>query len=127
MPPDGYSLDTYYMHQPETYEIQLDLILSYRTNVAICPDFQAYFREHQPPILAVWGKNDVFFIPPGAEAYARDNPDAEIHFLDAGHFALETHHEEVAALMRDFLDRRLSGVEGIADETEVGNEVVKDI
>lgn len=106
--PDAYMLDTHYMHRPEAYEIQLDLILSYRTNVALYPAFQAYFREFRPPILAVWGKNDAFFIPPGAEAYRRDNPDAEIHLLDAGHFALETHHREIAALMRDFLARRLS-------------------
>jgi len=106
--PDAFMLDTYYMHRPEAYEIQLDLILSYRTNVALYPAFQAYFREFRPPILAVWGKNDAFFIPAGAEAYRRDNPDAEIHLLDAGHFALETHHREIAALMRDFLVRRLS-------------------
>ncbi|MFC6631781.1 alpha/beta fold hydrolase [Microbulbifer taiwanensis] len=106
--PDGYLLDTYYMHRTEAYEIQLDLILSYRTNVAIYPDFQAYFREYQPPLLAVWGKNDAFFIPPGAEAYARDIPDAEIHLLDAGHFALETHSQEIATMIRDFLSRRIS-------------------
>lgn len=106
--PDAYLLDTFYMHRPGAQEIQLDLILSYRTNVALYPAFQAYFRKHRPPVLAVWGKNDVFFIPPGAEAYRRDNPDAEIHFLDAGHFALETHSHEIAELMRDFLSRRLS-------------------
>lgn len=106
--PDGYLLDTFYMHRPEAQEIQLDLILSYRTNVALYPAFQAYFRKHRPPLLAVWGKNDAFFIPPGAEAYRRDNPDAEIHLLDAGHFALETHHHEIAGLMRDFLGRRIS-------------------
>jgi len=105
--PDGYMLDTFYMHRPDAEEIQLDLILSYRTNVALYPDFQAYFRAHRPPVLAVWGKNDPFFIPPGAEAYRRDNPDAEIHLLDAGHFALETHHDEIAGLMRDFLGRKL--------------------
>src|SRR5271170_99386 len=71
--PDGYMLDTFYMHRPDAYEVQLDLILSYRTNVALYPDFQAYFREHRPPVLAVWGMNDPFFIPPGAEAYRRDN------------------------------------------------------
>lgn len=108
--PDGYILDTYYMHRPEAYEIQLDLILSYRTNVAAYPDFQAYFRKHRPPVLAVWGKNDAFFIPPGAEAYRRDNPEAEVHLLDAGHFALETHCEEVTNLMRDFLARQLPPV-----------------
>ena len=87
--------------------IQLDLILSYRTNVELYPAFQAYFREHRPPLLAVWGRNDPFFIPSGAEAYKRDNPDAEIHLLDAGHFAIETHHQEIAALMRDFLGRKV--------------------
>lgn len=106
--PDGYMLDTFYMHRPEAYDIQLDLILSYRTNVALYPDFQSYLRTHRPPVLAVWGKNDAFFIPPGAEAYRHDNPDAEIHLLDAGHFALETHHHEIATLMRDFLGRRVS-------------------
>lgn len=107
MSPDGYSLDTFYMHRPGAYEIQLDLILSYRTNVGLYPAFQAYFRTHRPPILAVWGKNDPFFVPPGAEAYRRDSPDAEIHFLDTGHFATETHHQEIAALMLDFLGRKV--------------------
>lgn len=103
--PDGYTLDTFYMHRPDAEENQLDLVLSYRTNVALYPAFQAYFREHQPPLLAVWGKNDPFFIPPGAEAYKRDLPKAEIHFLDTGHFALETHHSEIAERMREFLHR----------------------
>ena len=106
--PDGMALDMHYMRRPQAEEIQLDLILSYRTNVALYPDFQAYFRQHLPPLLAVWGRNDPFFIPPGAEAYRRDLPDAEIHFLDTGHFALETHHAETAALMRDFLDRKIA-------------------
>ncbi|MBL6082039.1 alpha/beta hydrolase [Belnapia sp. T18] len=105
--PDGYVLDTFYMHRPEAEEIQLDLILNYATNVALYPIYQAYFRRHRPPVLAVWGKNDAFFLPSGAEAYRRDNPDAEIHLLDAGHFALETHHREIATLMRDFLGRRM--------------------
>ncbi|MGF6227274.1 pimeloyl-ACP methyl ester carboxylesterase [Inquilinus ginsengisoli] len=104
--PDGSTLDSFYMHRPEAQEIQLDLILSYRTNVALYPEFQAYFRAHRPPLLAVWGRNDPFFIPPGAEAYKRDLPDAEVHFLDAGHFALETHHAEIAGLIRDFLGRQ---------------------
>lgn len=103
--PDGMTLDMHYMRRPEAQEIQLDLILSYRTNVERYPEFQAYFRKHQPPLLAVWGRNDAFFIPPGAEAYARDLPKAEIHLLDAGHFALETHAAEIAARMRDFLQR----------------------
>jgi pimeloyl-ACP methyl ester carboxylesterase len=108
--PDGYNLDIAYMDRPEAREIQLDLILSYRTNVALYPSFQEYFREHRPPLLAVWGKNDPFFLPPGAEAYKRDIPDAEVHFLDTGHFALETHYQEIAALMRDFLGRKLKAV-----------------
>ncbi|MFD1702779.1 alpha/beta fold hydrolase [Methylopila henanensis] len=103
--PDGMTLDMHYMRRPEAEEIQLDLILSYRTNVERYPDFQAYFRKHQPPLLAVWGRNDAFFIPPGAEAYKRDLPKAEIHLLDAGHFALETHAAEIAARIRDFLQR----------------------
>lgn len=104
--PDGPALDKQFMHRPEAREIQLDLILSYRTNVALYPAFQAYFREHRPPLLAVWGRNDPFFIPPGAEAYRRDLPEAEIHFLDTGHFALETHADAIARLMRDFLGRK---------------------
>ena len=105
--PDGRLLDTFYLRRPGADEIQLDLILSYRTNVALYPAFQQYLRTHRPPLLVVWGKNDSFFLPPGAEAYRRDIPEAEIHFLDTGHFALETHHDEIAAFMRDFLGRKL--------------------
>lgn len=105
--PDGYTLDIAYMSRPGADEIQLDLVLDYRSNVARYPDFQAYFREHQPPLLAVWGKHDPFFIPPGAEAYKRDLPEAEVHFLDTGHFALETHANEIAGYIRDFLARKL--------------------
>lgn len=101
--PDGYTLDQHYMHRTEAAEIQLDLILSYRTNVALYPAFQAYFRTHQPRLLAVWGRNDAFFLPAGAEAYKRDLPQAEIHLLDTGHFALETHHQEIAVLIERFL------------------------
>ena len=101
--PDGSNLDAFFMSRPGADEIQLDLFLDYRTNVALYPKFQAYFREHQPPLLAVWGKNDPFFLPAGAEAYRRDLPKAQVRFLDAGHFALETHHDEVAGSMRAFL------------------------
>lgn len=110
--PDGYLLDTFFMHQPGAYEIQLDLILSYRTNVEAYPEFQSYLRTHRPPLLAVWGEHDVFFLPAGAEAYKRDLPDAEVHLLDAGHFALETHCQEISAHIRDFLGRKLIGPEG---------------
>ncbi|WP_185983079.1 alpha/beta fold hydrolase [Aureimonas mangrovi] len=101
--PDGYELDIAYMSRPGAEEIQLDLILDYRSNVALYPSFQAYFRAHRPPLLAVWGRHDPAFVPAGAEAYRRDLPDAEIHLLDAGHFALETHATEIADLMRGFL------------------------
>ncbi|OME76022.1 alpha/beta fold hydrolase, partial [Paenibacillus lautus] len=84
--PDGYSLDIAFMSRPEAEEIQLDLILDYRTNVDRYPDFQAYFRKHQPKLLAVWGENDPAFLPAGAEAYKRDIPSAEVHLLDTGHF-----------------------------------------
>lgn len=101
--PDDYSLDQFYMHRAGAEEIQLDLILSYRTNVALYPAFQAYFRTHQPHVLAVWGKNDPFFLPAGAEAYKRDLPQAEVHLLDTGHFALGTHNREIARHIRRFL------------------------
>jgi pimeloyl-ACP methyl ester carboxylesterase len=94
--------------RPGAKEIQLDLILDYRNNPEFYPDFQAYFRNRRPPLLAAWGKNDAHFLPAGALAYRRDLPDAEIHLLDAGHFVLETHHQEVAALMRDFLAWKLA-------------------
>jgi len=101
--PDGYTLDIAYMARPGADEIQLDLVLDYRSNVALYPEFQAYFRKHQPPFLATWGKNDPAFIPAGAHAYRRDLPNAEIHLLDTGHFALETHAAEIAELMHAFL------------------------
>ena len=103
--PDGYELDIAYMARPGAEEIQLDLIRDYRTNVALYPEFQAYFRAHRPPLLATWGRHDPAFIPAGATAYKRDLPDAEVHLLDAGHFALETHAGEIAALIREFLGR----------------------
>lgn len=105
--PDGCELDIAYMARPGAEEIQLDLILDYRSNVALYPAFQSYFREHSPPLLAVWGRHDPAFLPAGASAYQRDLPDAEIHLFDAGHFALETHHREIADHIRDFLGRTL--------------------
>ena len=102
--PDGYELDIGYMARPGAEEIQLDLILDYRSNLTRYPDFQAYFRKHLPPLLAVWGRHDPAFVPAGAVAYQRDLPDAQVHLLDAGHFALETHAKEVAALIAPFLE-----------------------
>ena len=103
--PDGYGLDNYYLSRPGADEIQLDLFLDYASNVALYPAFQEYFRASQPPLLAVWGKNDPFFLPAGAEAFKRDLPDAEVRFLDTGHFALETHVGEIAGAIRGFLAR----------------------
>jgi len=105
--PDGYTLDIAYMARPGAEEIQLDLIGDYKSNVALYPTFQDYFRKHQPPLLAVWGKHDPAFIPPGAFAYQRDIPSAEVHLLDTGHFALETHGADIAAHIDDFLSRKL--------------------
>ncbi|WP_296745972.1 alpha/beta hydrolase [Mesorhizobium sp.] len=101
--PDGYSLDSFYLARPGAEEVQLDLFGDYQSNVALYPTFQSYFRKHKPPFLAAWGKNDPFFLPPGAEAFKRDMPDAVVRFFDTGHFALETHAEEIAATIRDFL------------------------
>ena len=103
--PDGYSLDNFYLARPGAHELQLDLFGDYKSNVALYPEFQAYFRKHKPPFLATWGKNDPFFLPPGAEAFKRDIPDADVRFFDTGHFALETHCGEIAATIRDFLSR----------------------
>lgn len=110
--PDGYTLDLAYMSRPDAQEIQLDLVLDYQSNVAKYPAFQAYFRQHQPPCLVAWGKNDIAFLSAGAEAYRRDLPLAEIHLLDTGHFALETHAAEIGALMREFLGRQLDAPRG---------------
>lgn len=101
--PDGIALDAWYMLRPNAHEIQLDLFLDYASNVALYPTFQAYFREHQPKFLAVWGDNDAFFLPPGAEAYTRDLPDARVRFFGTGHFALETHSVEIAREIEEFL------------------------
>jgi pimeloyl-ACP methyl ester carboxylesterase len=106
--PESYALDSALLARPGNDEIQLDLFLDYASNVALYPKFQEYFRTKQPPLLAVWGKNDPFFLPPGAEAFKRDNPNAEVHFYDTGHFALETHHREIAGAIRDFLGRKLA-------------------
>jgi pimeloyl-ACP methyl ester carboxylesterase len=106
--PEAYALDSALLARPGNDEIQLDLFLDYASNVALYPRFQEYFRAKHPPTLAVWGKNDPFFLPPGAEAFQRDNPAAEVHFYETGHFALETHHQEIAAKIHDFLGRKLA-------------------
>jgi pimeloyl-ACP methyl ester carboxylesterase len=103
--PDGCSLDNFYLTRPGADEFQLDLFGDYKSNVALYPTFQQYFRTHKPPLLAVWGKNDPFFLPPGAEAFKRDIPKAVVRFFDTGHFALETHAAEIAAAIREFLPK----------------------
>ena len=101
--PDGLSLDNFYLARPGADEVQLDLFGDYKSNIALYPTFQAYFRTHKPPFLAVWGKSDPFFLPRGAEAFKRDIPGAVVRFFDTGHFALETHAAEIAAAIGDFL------------------------
>jgi pimeloyl-ACP methyl ester carboxylesterase len=101
--PDGYSLDNFYLTRPGADEVQLDLFRDYKSNVALYPEFEAYFRQYTPPFLAVWGSNDPFFLPPGAKAFKRDIPAADVQFFDTGHFALETHCDEIAATIRQFL------------------------
>lgn len=103
--PDGQNLDNFYLARPGSDDVQIDLFGDYKSNVALYPAFQDYFRNHKPPFLAVWGKNDPFFIPPGAEAFKRDNPNAEVQFFDTGHFALETHAREIADSIRAFLGK----------------------
>ena len=103
--PDGYILDFAYVSLPERNEIQNDLIFDYQNNVKLYPEFQKYLKEKQPPLLAVWGKNDPSFIPDGANAFKKDLPNAEIHFVDSGHFALESHCEEIAEIMKTFLKK----------------------
>ncbi len=103
--PEGYTLDAALLARPGNVDIQLDLFLDYACNVKLYPKFQEYFRSAKPPLLAIWGKFDPYFIPPGAEAFQRDLPHAIVKFLPTGHFALETHLEEVTAAMREFLEK----------------------
>jgi pimeloyl-ACP methyl ester carboxylesterase len=103
--PEGYTLDAALIQRPSNMNIQLDLFLDYANNVKLYPAFQEYFRKSKPPLLAIWGKHDAFFIPAGAQAFLRDNPNATVQLLDTGHFALETHVEEIAHAMREFLSK----------------------
>ena len=103
VPPETYTLDVALMNRPGNKEIQLDLFLDYASNVKLYPQFQEYFRKAKPPLLAIWGKNDPFFIPAGAEAFRRDLPNAQVRFLDTGHFAIETHVVPIAEAMKELL------------------------
>jgi pimeloyl-ACP methyl ester carboxylesterase len=106
--PDTWTLDWALMSRPGNVEVQFDLFTDYRTNVPLYPRFQEFFRTHRPPALVIWGKHDVYFDVAEAECYRRDLPDAELHVLDAGHKALETHGVEITRLVRDFLARQLA-------------------
>ncbi|UPG89491.1 alpha/beta fold hydrolase [Luteibacter aegosomaticola] len=112
--PESYTLDQYFLDRPGNDEIQLDLLGDYQSNLAAYPAFHEYFRTHQPPTLAVWGKNDPFFLPAGAEAFRRDLPAAEIRFVDGGHFPLESHADEVADIVVPFLARHIDTEHGAA-------------
>jgi pimeloyl-ACP methyl ester carboxylesterase len=103
--PESYTLDAALMERRGNKEIQLDLFLDYASNVKLYPKFQEYFRSSKPPLLAIWGRNDPFFIPAGAEAFRNDIPDAQVRFVDTGHFAIETHPVEIAAAIREFLEK----------------------
>ncbi len=106
--PEAYLLAQAEFDRPGNVDIQLDLFGDYKSNVALYPQFQAYFRDQRPPLLAVWGKNDPFFLPAGAEAYKRDDPNAEVELYDTGHLALETHNDAIGAKIMDFLGRSLN-------------------
>lgn len=108
--PESYTLDAALLERPGDKEIQLDLFLDYASNVKLYPKFQEYFRQAQPPLLAIWGRNDPFFIPAGAEAFRKDLRNARVQFLDTGHFAIETHSVVIAAAMKEFL--AANGVSG---------------
>jgi AhpD family alkylhydroperoxidase len=112
--PEAMALDQFLMERPGNDDIQLDLLGDYKTNVALYPRFQEYFRVKNPPTLAVWGKNDPFFLPVGAEAYRRDNPHAIVRFVDGGHFPLETHLDEIVGHVRTFLSTALDQKQGQA-------------
>lgn len=105
--PDGWQHDQSLMDRPGNADLQLDVMFDYQTNPPLYPEWQQAFRQHQPPLLAVWGKNDEIFVAPGAQAFQRDLPEAEVHLLDAGHFALESHLPEIGRLLLDFLGRKL--------------------
>ena len=124
IPPESYTLDQHFLDRPGSDEIQLDLMGDYKANVAAYPRFQEYFRKYRPVTLAVWGKNDPFFLPAGAEAFRRDLPEAEIHLVDGGHFALESHLDEIARIVRAFLARTLDAAQGTALFGELNMESI---
>ncbi|GAO45416.1 alpha/beta fold hydrolase [Flavihumibacter petaseus] len=112
--PDGIELDQHFLDRPGNIEIQLDLLKDYISNVLLYPSFHRYLKEYQPPFLAVWGNRDPYFLPVGAEAYKKDLPNATIKFFDTGHFALETHFEEIGREILQFLQKEVDAVEEIS-------------
>ncbi|HEY2822312.1 MAG TPA: alpha/beta fold hydrolase [Candidatus Acidoferrum sp.] len=110
--PESYTLDAALLARPGNVEIQLDLFLDYANNVKLYPKFQEYFRTSKPPLVAIWGSKDLYFIPPGAEAFRRDIPNATVQFVETGHFALETHLEEITTAMRAFLATHIGRTQG---------------
>ena len=116
--PESYTLDTALLERPGNKEIQLDLFLDYASNVKLYPKFQEYFRNSKPPLLAIWGKNDPFFVPAGADAFRRDLPTAKVQFLDTGHFAIETHVVEIVSAMKEFL--QANGISRRSAESGLG-------
>jgi pimeloyl-ACP methyl ester carboxylesterase len=124
--PDGPALDNYYLTRPGAHELQLDLFLDYASNVALYPRFQNYFRTQKPPLLAVWGRNDPYFLPAAAEAFKRDIPSAQVHLFNTGHFALETHCAEIAAAIAAFFepvsDRCRRNGDRLADSSTIKSE-----
>jgi pimeloyl-ACP methyl ester carboxylesterase len=119
--PDGWTLDHHFLEPPDRQQIQVDLAFDYHTNVELYPRWQSWLREHRPPTLVVWGRNDPFFVEAGALAYAGDVPDAEVHLLDTGHFALEDRLQEIAPLIASFVDRRWSPAHGIESVSGSGS------
>ena len=110
--PDNWNMDLHFLERPGARKAQLDLLYDYRTNVELYPRWQAFLREHSPPTLILWGENDIIFAPEGARAYLRDLPEAELHMLDSGHFALEDSLEVVAAHIEQFHAERVTGLGG---------------
>src|SRR5262249_15678498 len=120
--PEAYELDSALLARPGNDEIQLDLFLDYASNVALYPKFQEYFRTKRPPTLAVWGNNDPFFLPPGAESFRRDNPNAQVQFFNTGHFALETQSQEIGSAIKEFLENTVATARAKSQQQKIERE-----
>ena len=107
--PDNWNMDLHFLERPGARKVQLDLLYDYRTNVALYPQWQAFLRERQPKTLILWGENDIFFTPEGGRAYLRDLPEAELHMLNSGHFAVEDSLDEITAQIKRFYEDKVNG------------------